>query len=1222
MNRLHSGMLFDERYQLVKQLGEGASAQVWLAYDTMANNLKVAIKILSGISGMDTRGVQNFQREFTYVYNIQHQNLLTPSNYAICEKTPYLVLPYCENGSATSMIGRVEEQDVIKFLHDVSAGLECLHTHNIIHQDIKPDNILLDDECNFLVTDFGISTQAAGAAKPGSGSFGGTRAYMGPERFEEEAFPINMNDIWALGATAYELLTGNAPFGDNGGMVQQLGETIPELPDSIQPELRKIIMTCLEPEPWNRPSAEAIRKKTQLYLETGSWKAKDGKGYLYGSILIAAILLFGAGLWIWDYNRTKIFYYKDYTEYWGVPKGIGRLRGSEMRHRQCSYRFEYSKYKLRRLSLVNPEGHLTRHTDTETMISRYTDVRFYYTDNGNVDYKTVSDQAGRLLFKMDYDESLKTVTFRQNDEYGTEMNLRANTTDLQNQGRGLYENKSRISRYLLTYDDKGLLTQLKYVGLQNVPAGDAENIFGIRYKYDDKGHKVEEQFLGADGEPTSNGIGLSIKRFYYDDSDNWCEVRYLNIDEEPSHDGNNCPLVKIENDKWGNRIRETYYTIEEEPAIRKDAGIAGYGYEYDEQGHCVTQYCIGLDGKWMTCKYGFAANKMSYDENGYISQQLFIDIDGNPVCKLDDNGDSYCRVDLLNNIYGLALECSLFDEEGQPLETRHGYSRQVMAYDSVGNQISVEYFNKEGKSQKYDGLYSLVKVQYDEFSHVTAIRYFGPDGKPASDEDGVSCFCSEYNRQGALVKMSYYGIDEKPVMGGEYYSVRTVDYDELGNEKNIQFYDTEGALTNNIHGFARRELTYDSKTNFCIVIKDFDDKGSLKSSQNRSFDKRGNIIREALVNGSGQLKQGTAVEHTEYNQNNLPEKKWWTDLKDKLMNKPGTKVAKMLAVYDSRGNIIEQTFWDANNRPSVDEQGAFKRVRRFNDQGLAVYERNLDVNEKPLTGKNVNPEGRVEYDRMGNVTKVECFDGYGKPRLSSDGFFRMIRKFNKQNKIVEVAFFDVNGKLVVSKSNEFAKKTMQWNSKGMETRADYYNEKNQLFRSDLVKYNEKNRLVEQVIQNERGQLDDKFWGYSKYIISYDKNGLVPVQRSYYNQRGSKLGYQNYNTATKEWGKMVLTGQQSFNAMGGNWRQALVEMSALCPMDVGNGIQLRSITVDGDVVTCVMRMTQVSVDDLNDEQRNGIQNAMGGVTAQIKKGLGIPSAVRFILIVQDKEGKRF
>lgn len=1215
------GQLFDNRYQLLNNLGHGASAQVWLARDTMANNLKVAIKVLSSYSGIDTIGIQNFIREFTFVYNLQHQNLLTPTNYAIFDKTPYLVLPYCENGSATSMKGRADEGDIIKFLHDVSAALECLHAHDIVHQDIKPDNVLLDDDCNFLVTDFGISTQSVGDVSASSGSYGGTKAYMGPERFEKGATPIKMNDIWALGATAYELITGDAPFGDNGGLVQAQGEDIPALPDALQPEVRQIIISCLDPEPWNRPSAEYIRKKTQLYLETGNWKEKDGKLYLYYSVAAAIIVLFVAGLWSWDYNRTKVFYYKDYVEYWGIPEGIGRLTGSEMQHRQATYRLEYSQRKLRRLSLVNPEGNLIPHNDTETMLTRYTDVRYYYTDDEKVDYKTIYDQAGKLLYKMDYDEALKTVTFRQNDEYGTEMNLRANTTDLQNQGKQLFENKSRISRYLLTHDENGLLKQLRYVGLQNVPAGDADNIYGISYTYDKRGHKIEEQFLGADGQPTSNGIGLSIKQYEYDDDDNWCAVRYLNVDRGPSHDGGNCTLVRIESDEWGNRIRERYYTMEGEHSIRTDWGISGFGYEYDDNGHLVVQTCLGLDDTPMACRYGYVKAHFKYDVNGYMSQISFSDADENPANRLQD-GESWSRMVAVNTPQGLQLERTYFDEDGQPAESIHGYSKEIMTYDSLGNMTLLTYCDSKGKTIEYDGLYAKIELEYDEFGHLKTLRHVGTDGKPTLGENGTSMLSAEYNRQGALVKMSYFDPNGKPTVGQGFYSSRTWDYDDLGNEKTWQFFDADGQPTNNVDGVARSEFVYDSKTNFRTMARDYNNKGTLLYARHMTYDKRGNVVKDYVVTSSGGLRQGTAVEHTEYDANNRPVKVWWTNLKDQMTNKPGTKAARVETKYDARGNAIEQTYWNAAGKPSVNDQGAFKQERRYNDLGLVVYERNLDANGKPLAGSHANPEGKCEYDKQGNMTKIECYDGYGKPRLSSDGFFRMTAQYNKQGKQTEIAYYDTDGKLTKSRSNEYAKKTSDYNAKGMETRAVFYDEKLKTFRTDEFKYNDKNRLTEQRILNASKQQDDKFWGFSKMSISYNKNGLIPIQRVFFNKNGHKLGVQNYNANTKQWGNITMTNpRQGFNVLGNQWKQTIQEMAAKCPMDVGNGVLIRSLSIDNESVTCIARISNVNIDELEEEQLQNMRKMLGPVSAQLKKSLGIPSSVQFILIVQDKNGKR-
>ncbi|MBQ9074082.1 MAG: serine/threonine protein kinase, partial [Muribaculaceae bacterium] len=604
--KLEENRLFDKRYLLLKQLGQGASAQVWLASDTTASNMYVAIKVLSARSGIDTYGMQNFRREFTTVYNVQHQNLLTPTNYAVCDGTPYLVLPYCDNGSVSSMVGRSDENDVIKFLHDVAAGLECLHAHNIIHQDIKPDNILLDDDCNFLVTDFGISV---GISDDVSGSYSGTRAYMAPERFGENKDAVKANDIWALGATAYEMITGDVPFGDNGGLVQTQGEALPELPATLQPELRDLIARCLNEDPWERPSAEDIRRKTARYLETGSWKERGGKKYLYISIAAAIAILVIAGAWIWDYNRTKVYYYKDYAEYWGVPKGIGVLTGSDMQHREQLYRFEISKRKVQRVSLINSVGNVIAHSDTEHIRSRYCDVRFFYSDNGSIDYKTIYDTNGKVLYKMDYDEKLKTVTFRQDDEYSTEFALDANTTKLLNQNASIFDDKSRISRYLLKHDEDGLLTEIRYVGLQNVPAGDSDNIYGMQYAYDSKGRKIEERFIGIDGSVKGNEFGLAIKEFEYDENDDWISVTYLNADRKASHDGNNCPLVKLENDEYGNRTKETYHTLDGTPSIRTDMSVHGLSYKISENGFRTERTCLGLNGQPGFSKNGYVTVK-------------------------------------------------------------------------------------------------------------------------------------------------------------------------------------------------------------------------------------------------------------------------------------------------------------------------------------------------------------------------------------------------------------------------------------------------------------------------------------------------------------------------------------------------------------------------------------------------------------------------------------
>ena len=113
---LKANQYFNNRYMLISCMGEGASAQVWKAVDLQANNLPVALKIFSSNKAMDTAGIQNFKHEFTSVFNLNHTNLLTPSSYDIYEGNPYLVMPFCDNGSAAKYVGNADEQTIIRIL--------------------------------------------------------------------------------------------------------------------------------------------------------------------------------------------------------------------------------------------------------------------------------------------------------------------------------------------------------------------------------------------------------------------------------------------------------------------------------------------------------------------------------------------------------------------------------------------------------------------------------------------------------------------------------------------------------------------------------------------------------------------------------------------------------------------------------------------------------------------------------------------------------------------------------------------------------------------------------------------------------------------------------------------------------------------------------------------------------------------------------------------------
>ena len=142
---LQEGTLFDGRYLLKEWIGAGAYGEVWLALDKQTD-VEVAIKIYVS---MDAKGLDDFKKEFQVSFDLNHTNLLHANYLEVSkqEQRPYLVMPYCPNGSAMKLMGNISEEELWKYIRDVASGLAYLHSQNppIIHQDIKPDKIITEN---------------------------------------------------------------------------------------------------------------------------------------------------------------------------------------------------------------------------------------------------------------------------------------------------------------------------------------------------------------------------------------------------------------------------------------------------------------------------------------------------------------------------------------------------------------------------------------------------------------------------------------------------------------------------------------------------------------------------------------------------------------------------------------------------------------------------------------------------------------------------------------------------------------------------------------------------------------------------------------------------------------------------------------------------------------------------------------------------------------------
>ena len=267
---LKKGDLFDNRYELLLFIGRGGFAEVWLVNDTLTG-LEEALKIYAPGSGMDEDGLRIFVKELSVVHNLRRTNLLTPKILGQYERQPYLVLPYCPNGSLNKKVNTCSENEAWNILIQVASGLAYLHQRKIVHQDIKPDNILIDANMDYVITDFGISVKAQSTLRKSTNRLNsGTMAYMAPERFSAEPHPIPANDIWSLGAMMFELIEGDVPFlAQMGGLAQMNGAKIPTMHADVSNYLKQTIISMLALNVNERPTANQLADLTK----------KQGDGY-------------------------------------------------------------------------------------------------------------------------------------------------------------------------------------------------------------------------------------------------------------------------------------------------------------------------------------------------------------------------------------------------------------------------------------------------------------------------------------------------------------------------------------------------------------------------------------------------------------------------------------------------------------------------------------------------------------------------------------------------------------------------------------------------------------------------------------------------------------------------------------------------------------------------------------------------------------------------------
>ena len=204
--------LFDGRYRIVRKLGAGGMANVYLAEDQELGR-RVAIKILNDRHAGDEQFVERFRREAKNAAGLSHPNIVSIYDRGEAEGTYYIAMEYLDGRSLKELIlsrGPAPVSVAIDYARQILAALRFAHRNGIVHRDIKPHNVLVDAEGHVKVTDFGIA-RAGASQMTEEGSIIGTAQYLSPEQARGTQVD-QTSDLYSLAIVLYELLTGAVPF--------------------------------------------------------------------------------------------------------------------------------------------------------------------------------------------------------------------------------------------------------------------------------------------------------------------------------------------------------------------------------------------------------------------------------------------------------------------------------------------------------------------------------------------------------------------------------------------------------------------------------------------------------------------------------------------------------------------------------------------------------------------------------------------------------------------------------------------------------------------------------------------------------------------------------------------------------------------------------------------------------------------------------------------------
>jgi len=1068
-----SGRVVAGRYIVEALLGVGGAGLVVRAQHAFLNRT-VALKLLLPELHSHGEHRDRFLREAQVASQVQHENVVQITDFGITtDKLHYLVMEYLEGSDLRQLLkrrGPLDATVAARFAQQLCSALEAIHTAGFVHRDLKPANCWIADPDgvqHLKLLDFGIASlterSADAASITGAGTTLGTPHYMAPEQIlGEDVTPAT--DIYALGCTLFECVTGRPVFGDlpvDAAFEAHL-ETEPPKPSSVAADVPtwfdSAIMLCLRKEPRRRPRTAAAASRmfgarpeprpdplpparpsddpdiSGPALETGRWSEETAAFWTQPKrgealtrldqptpkparragwiIALAVVLAAAAGVAWWSQTRPD----PAMPNTAPAPAPTTTTMPAVTWHASTVWR-RGRLIGVGTVTAADARRRAASYRVEGTTITRVNGAGRLVENEGGI---AVWEQAepGRVIER---DAMRRTKRVHVLTEDGTRLAL------VDRNGRPI----GAPVQELLTYDANGFIASRRTVSAgTDSPRMGVLGSWGQRFVRNSAGLTTEVAELGPDGEDGTDETGLARATFTHNDRLELVRLQRFDRDGAPIPDSDGC-----EARTWA----------------------------YDAAGNTISAACLHTET---------TETRTTYDSAGRVTSAATLDGAGKPVA----GALWYARSEVAHS--GGATDKRFFDAEGAPTLAQSGAHRVVTRFNEIGYPVEVTWFGVDDRPTLNRQWVARRTIRYDDRGNETEWALFGVDDQPCLGRDGYARVSRRFDDRDQLLEERYHGKRGEPVSAAEGFARATYAYDAAGNRTDVRWFGVDGRP---VRGF-RRQVAH--------VQRRFDDAGNVM--QERTFGPDGKPATD---------RDGVAGYNAVWNRDGTMASQSWIGA-DGAPTVSRARYATRKQAYNARGALIEIRLFDVAGRPTEGAQRAARETRKVDARGRIVERRYFDTRDRPAPNAVRVARVTETYNRRGDVVERATFDKDGAPVIEAGRrAARTITTSDRRGQTLSVELFGVDGKPTAS-GFLWARSTSTYDARGNELTRSHFglDGKPVLLRSGHsgwhATYDDRGLQLSRTLLGTDGSPVEDRDGASRWVTEYDARGFMTSKTWY------------------------------------------------------------------------------------------------------------------------------